>query len=73
MHIFVGQGLALAVKTIPQSLRSLRFTLVTFLAQGKVSLALGHRKRGLMRLLTSSLQGIINALLDGQLVPLRHS
>ncbi|MBQ3505341.1 MAG: hypothetical protein IJA89_01045, partial [Clostridia bacterium] len=39
-----------------------------FLAQRKVSVALGHRADGHMSALISSLQGIINALLNGQLV-----
>ncbi|MBQ3220490.1 MAG: hypothetical protein IJB34_00850, partial [Clostridia bacterium] len=38
------------------------------LTQSAVCFAFGHRKRGIMRLLISSLQGVINALLNGQLV-----
>ncbi|MBE5750872.1 MAG: hypothetical protein E7357_00505 [Clostridiales bacterium] len=37
------------------------------LAQRAVYFALGHRSRGQMRSLISPLQGIINALLNGQL------
>ena len=38
------------------------------LEQRKENVVLGHRKRALMRLLISPLQGIVNALLNGQLV-----
>ena len=40
-----------------------------FLEQRKEIVVLGHRERALMRSLISPLQGVINALLNGQLVP----
>ena len=45
------------------------FVGVALLEQCNVNIVLGHRSREAMRSLISSLKGIINTFLNGQLVP----